>query len=81
MPWGTFTPQHIATLFLSVAVIVGLHFLLLKCSPKIQTATLFVLSFAGIAAIVFNLLMWDSPIEYLPLHMCSVNALLCPPPF
>ena len=78
MPWGTFTPQHIATLFLSVAVIVGLHFLLRKCSPKTQTATLFVLSFAGIAAILFNLLMWGFPLEYLPLHMCSINALLLP---
>ena len=78
MPWGTFTPQHIATLLLSVAVIVGLHFLLRKCSPKTQTATLFVLSFAGIAAILFNLLMWGFPLEYLPLHMCSINALLLP---
>ena len=78
MPWGTFTPQHIATLFLSVAVIVGLHFLLRICSPKIQTAILFVLSFAGIVAILFNLLMWGFPLEYLPLHMCSVNAILLP---
>ena len=78
MPWGTFTPQHIATLFLSVAVIVGLHFLLRICSPKAQTAILFVLSFAGIAAILFNLLMWGFPLEYLPLHMCSINALLLP---
>ena len=51
MAWGTFTPQHIATLLLSIAVIVGLHFILRTCSPKAQTATLFVLSFAGIAAI------------------------------
>jgi uncharacterized membrane protein YwaF len=78
MPWGTFTPQHIATLLLSVAVIVGLHFFLRSRTERVQTAVLFVLSFAGIAAIVFNLLMWDSPIEYLPLHMCSVNALLLP---
>lgn len=78
MPWGTFTPQHIATLFLSVAVIAGLHFLLRICSPKAQTAILFVLSFAGIAAILFNLLMWGFPLEYLPLHMCSINALLLP---
>ena len=78
VPWGTFTPQHIATLLLSAALIVGLHFLLRKLPQKQQTAILFVLSFAGIAAIVFNLLMWDSPIEYLPLHMCSINAILLP---
>ena len=57
VPWGTFTPQHIATLLLSAALIVGLHFLLRKLPQKQQTAILFVLSFAGIAAIVFNLLM------------------------
>ena len=78
MPWGTFTPQHIATLLLSIAVILGLHFLLRKCAPKTQTAILFVLSFAGIAAVVFNLLMWGFPLEYLPLHMCSIHALLLP---
>ena len=78
MPWGTFTPQHIATLLLSIAVIVGLHFLLRKCAPKTQTVTLFVLSFAGIVAVVFNLLMWGFPLEYLPLHMCSIHALLLP---
>ena len=55
MPWGTFTPQHIATLFLSVAVIVGLHFILRTCSPKAQTATLFVLSFAGLIAAIGGL--------------------------
>ena len=78
MPWGTFTPQHIATLLLSIAVIVGLHFLLRICSQRVQTAVLFVLSLAGFAAIAFNLLMWGFPLEYLPLHMCSINALLLP---
>ena len=78
MPWGTFTPQHIATLLLSIAVIVGLHFLLRHRTPRVQTAVLFMLSFAGIIAILFNLLMWGFPLEYLPLHMCSVNAILLP---
>ena len=40
MAWGTFTPQHIATLLLSVAVIAGLHFLLRICSPKAQRGIL-----------------------------------------
>ncbi len=78
MPWGTFTLPHIATLLLSIAVIVGLHFLLRKLPQKQQTAILFVLSFAGIVAVVFNLLMWGFPLEYLPLHMCSIHALLLP---
>jgi uncharacterized membrane protein YwaF len=37
-----------------------------------------VLSFSGIAAIIFNLVSWGSPLEYLPLHLCSINALLLP---
>ena len=37
-----------------------------------------ILSFAGIAAIIYNLIAWDSPIEYLPFHLCSLNALLLP---
>lgn len=78
MPWGTFTPQHTVTLLLSVAMIVGLHFFLRGRAPRMQTAVLFVLSFAGIVAILFNLLMWGFPLEYLPLHMCSVNAVLLP---
>lgn len=78
MPWGTFTPQHIVTLLLSVSLIVGLHYFLRHRTPRVQTAVLFVLSFAGIAAIVFNLLMWGFPLEYLPLHMCSIHALLLP---
>ena len=78
MPWGTFTPQHIATLLISAALIVGIHFLLRGRTPRVQTAVLFVLSFGGIAAVIFNLLMWGFPLEYLPLHMCSINAILLP---
>ncbi len=78
MLWGTFTAAHIISLIICLVVTLGLHFLLKLFSDKIKTAILFVLSFAGISAIIFNLVMWDSPIEYLPLHMCSVNALLLP---
>ena len=37
-----------------------------------------VLSFSGIAAIIYNLLAWGSPLEYLPLHLCSLNAMVLP---
>ena len=37
-----------------------------------------ILSFSGIAAIIFNLVAWGSPIEYLPFHLCSLNALVLP---
>lgn len=78
MAWGTFTPTHIITLIISAIMIIALHFILKNFSEKVQRIVLFVLSLSGIAAIIFNLVMWNSPIEYLPFHMCSINAILLP---
>jgi len=78
MKWGSFGVVHIATLILAAAIIVGLYFALRRASRKMQTIVLGVLSFSGIAAIIFNLITWGSPLEYLPLHLCSINALLLP---
>lgn len=78
MKWGSFGAVHIATLILAAAIIVGLYFALRRASRKTQIIVLGVLSFSGIAAIVFNLVTWGSPLEYLPLHLCSINALLLP---
>ncbi len=78
MKWGSFGPVHIATLILGAAIILGLYFGLRRASRKTQTIVLGVLSFSGIAAIIFNLVAWNSPIEYLPLHLCSINAILLP---
>lgn len=78
MVWGTFTLTHIISLLLGVGIIIGLYFLLRKRSQKTQTIVLGVLSFAGIAAIIYNLVAWDSPIEYLPFHLCSLNAMMLP---
>ena len=78
MLWGTFTVPHIVSLVCGVGLTVGLHFLLRRLSERRKTAVLFVLSFAGIAAVVFNLVTWGSPLEYLPLHMCSIHAMILP---
>lgn len=78
MAWGTFTPTHIITLIISAMVIFALHHILKKHPEKVQRIVLFVLSLSGFAAIIFNLVFWNSPIEYLPLHMCSINAILLP---
>lgn len=78
MKWGSFGPVHIGSLVLAAAMIVSLYFLLRRASRKMQTAVLGVLSFSGIAAIIFNLVTWGSPLEYLPLHLCSLNALVLP---
>lgn len=78
MLWGSYGLIHFATLLLSAAIIVGLYFILRKCSEKVKTIVLFILSFSGISAIIFNLVTWGSPIEYLPFHMCSISAMLLP---
>ncbi|MBQ8768489.1 MAG: YwaF family protein [Oscillospiraceae bacterium] len=78
MLWGSFGTVHILSLVLGAGLIVGLYFLLRCFSAKIQTIVLGVLSFAGIAAIVFNLVTWGSPYEYLPLHLCSLTAMVLP---
>lgn len=78
MEWGNFGPVHITTLVLAAAMIIGLYFALRRASRRVQTIVLGVLSFSGIAAIIFNLVAWDSPLNYLPLHLCSINAMMLP---
>lgn len=78
MKWGFVTPAHILTLVLAAVLITGLYYGLKNKSQKFQTAVLFTLSLSGIAAILFNLLRWGSPLEYLPLHLCSLNAMILP---
>ena len=78
MAWGTFTTTHIITLMISALIIIALYHILKHFSEKVQRIVLFVLSLSGFAAIIFNLVVWNSPIEYLPFHMCSINAILLP---
>lgn len=78
MEWGTFTLTHIATLILAAAILAALYFALRKASQKVQIGVLGVLSFSGIFAIIYNLVAWDNPIAYLPLHLCSINAMILP---
>ena len=78
MLWGTFSLTHIITLFLSAAMIIGLYFILKNKSEKVKTIVLFVLSLTGACAIVWNLVTWGSPLEYLPFHMCSITAMILP---
>ena len=78
MKWGSFGAVHMATLALAVLMIALLYLILKHRSQKVQTAVLFVLSFAGNAATVYNLVAWGSPLEYLPLHLCALNGLLLP---
>lgn len=78
MTWGNFTLTHILSLAAAAVIVAGLYFILKHLSQKTQVAVLGVLSFSGIAAIIYNLVTWGAPLEYLPLHLCSLNALLLP---
>lgn len=78
MEWGSFGLVHIGSLLLGAGLILGLYFALKHVSRKVQTLVLGVLSFSGMAAILYNLFMWGSPLEYLPLHLCSLNAMVLP---
>lgn len=78
MLWGSFGVVHILSLLIGAGIIVGLYFLLRRFSAKTQTVVLGILSFSGIGAIIFNLVTWGSPYEYLPLHLCSLTALVLP---
>lgn len=78
MKWGSFGPVHLMSLAVAAGLIVVLYFCLKKASQRVQIGVLCVLSFAGIAAVGFDFVTWNSPLEYLPLHLCSLNAMVLP---
>lgn len=78
MQWGSFGIVHIVSLAAAAAMVAGLYFALKGKSARTQTAVLGILSFSGIAAVLYNLLMWGEPLAYLPLHLCSLNAMALP---
>ena len=78
MVWGTFGVVHISSLIIALISCIGIFFALKSMNDKLRHIMLFTLSLAGVLAIIFNLLTWGSPLEYLPLHMCSITAILLP---
>ena len=78
MTWGSFGVVHMVTLVLALIINVALYFVVKHLNEKWQTLVLGILSFSGIVALIFDLALWGSPIEYLPFHLCSINALLLP---
>lgn len=78
MQWGFFSITHIVTLLLVPVLALVMHYGLKRVSPKIQTAVLFCLSLLGVASILYNLIAWGEPLENLPLHLCSFNAVVLP---
>ena len=78
MVWGTFTLTHILTLVLGAALLLGLYFILRNKDRKTQTLVLGILSFLGYAAIFYELLFKGNVLANLPLHLCSINAMILP---
>ena len=78
MTWVFLSSAHIISLILAVGIITLLYFILKNKSDRVKTIVLGILSFSGIAAIIYNLVVWNSPLEYLPLHLCSLNAMVLP---
>ena len=78
MTWGFMSTVHLISLVVAVFIAVVFSIIVSKLNKKLQSIVLFIFSLSGIAAIIFNLVTWGSILEYLPLHMCSINALLLP---
>lgn len=78
MQWGFFSVTHIITLLFVPVFALAMHYGLKRVSRKTQTAVLGCLSFLGIASAIYNLVAWGVPLENLPLHLCSFNAMVLP---
>ena len=78
MLWGTFSAIHILTMVLGAGLLVGLYFALKNKPEKVQTRVLGMLSFLGYAAILYEFFCKGEPLANLPLHLCSINAMILP---
>ena len=83
MPWGFFSLTHILSLLFIPIFTVGMYFLLKGKSEKLQKMVMFPISLLGITSMIFNVIYYkvtegESPLENLPLHLCSFNAIVLP---
>lgn len=78
MTWGFFTTNHIISMLAAVLIVIGLYYLLKTRLDKTKQIVLLVLSIPCLANAIGDMFIYDSPLEYLPLHLCSINALLLP---
>ena len=82
LQWGSFSTCHIVTLLISfLAVPLTLFFTLKNKTEKTQRIVLFLCSLWGPISVCYSFFVWGSQssyLEYLPLHMCDISALLIP---
>ncbi len=77
--WGApFGIVHLITLAVAAVLIIGFYFLFKYLPERIRYIGLLALSLPGILGIIYNLIAWGSPLEYLPFHMCSIASILLP---
>lgn len=78
MERGTFGLTHYLSLLFVVIINAVLYFILKALKEPYRKWVAFLVSLLGIAAIIYNLVKWNSPLEYLPLELCSFNAIILP---
>ena len=81
LKWGSFTPTHLISLAVAILIPFILHFALRNKRRRTQTLVLFLFSLIGPISLIYDIVKWgipSSPLLYLPLHICSYNALLTP---
>ena len=80
--WGSFSTLHIITLIISLAAVpLTLYFTLKNRSEKTKRIVLFICSLWGPTSVLYSFFVWGSQtsyLEYLPFHMCAINAMLIP---
>ena len=78
MEWGFLSLAHIISLLLVLVFITITHFSLAKLNQEIKTIVLFIFSLIPVAAIIYNLIVYHSPLENLPLDVTEICALVMP---
>lgn len=78
MTWDFFGPVHIISLVLAVIIIYVMYLALRKTSEKTKLWVMGTISFLGILSMIYNILFLGNPLENLPLHLCSFNAIVLP---
>lgn len=79
--WGFFTPTHIATIIIAIVFPILLYHLIKNKSEKTQRIVLFLFSMLGPITMLNEIIRYapmQSILVYLPIHLCSINAILTP---
>ncbi len=79
--WGFFSPTHIATIIIAIVFPIALYYIIRNKSERVQRIVLFLFSMLGPITMLNEIICYapmQSILRYLPIHLCSVNAILTP---